>query len=195
MRPTGATFSPTCSAGTCGEMRDREKTSIAAKTTISTSSRKPTQDAVITPQKLSRPPAMAAILTAIRPPGRVSCETAPAAGRRRWRFHVERAGTPARRCEKIAPVQAERTVDCVKLGRPAPGLAQPPLPGDLGRRIFERVSAEAWAGWLEHQKMLVNEYRLNLADSRARKYLREQTERYFFGEGADVAHGYVPPKS
>ena len=90
--------------------------------------------------------------------------------------------------------EEERTVECIKLGRQAPGLAQAPLPGELGQRIFDQVSAEAWAGWLEHQKMLVNEYRLNLADSRARKYLREQTERYFFGEGADVAHGYVPPK-
>lgn len=90
-------------------------------------------------------------------------------------------------------VQHQRQVKCVKLGRQADALSQPPLPGELGQRIFEQVSAEAWAGWLEHQKMLVNEYRLNLADSRARKYLREQTERYFFGEGADVAHGYVPP--
>ena len=91
-------------------------------------------------------------------------------------------------------MEQQRVVECVKLGRQAPGLAQPPLPGELGQRIFEQVSAEAWSGWLEHQKMLVNEYRLNLADARARKYLREQTERYFFGEGADIAHGYVPPK-
>ncbi|MCY4324576.1 MAG: oxidative damage protection protein [Betaproteobacteria bacterium] len=89
---------------------------------------------------------------------------------------------------------SERQVECVKLKRSAAGLAKPPLPGEFGQRIFDQVSAEAWAGWLEHQKMLVNEYRLNLADPRARKYLREQTERYFFGEGADVAHGYVPPK-
>lgn len=88
---------------------------------------------------------------------------------------------------------SERTVECVKLGREAPGLDGPPVGGELGRRIYEGVSAEAWAMWLEHQKMLVNEYRLNLADKSARKYLLEQTERYFFGEGADVASGYVPP--
>lgn len=83
-------------------------------------------------------------------------------------------------------------VNCVKLGREAPGLARPPVGGELGSRIFESVSEEAWRMWLEHQKTLVNEYRLNLADKSARKYLLEQTERYFFGEGADVASGYVP---
>lgn len=87
-----------------------------------------------------------------------------------------------------------RTVQCIKLGREAEGLDFPPLPGELGKRIFENVSKEAWKGWLEHQKMLVNENRLSLADPRARKYLMEQTERYFFGTGADVASGYVPPE-
>lgn len=87
----------------------------------------------------------------------------------------------------------EREVFCVKLQKKAAGLAAPPYAGDLGARIFAQVSAEAWRGWLEHQKMLMNEYRLNLADRRAREYLREQTERYFFGDGADVASGYVPP--
>jgi Fe-S cluster biosynthesis and repair protein YggX len=55
------------------------------------------------------------------------------------------------------------------------------------------VSKEAWAQWLKHQTMLVNENRLNLADPRARKYLMEQTERHFFGAGAEIASGYVPP--
>lgn len=84
-------------------------------------------------------------------------------------------------------------VQCVKLGREAEGLDFPPLPGELGKRLFESVSKEAWKGWLEHQKMLVNENRLNLADPQARKYLMQQTERYFFGSGADMAAGYVPP--
>ena len=53
---------------------------------------------------------------------------------------------------------------------------------------------EAWAGWLKHQTMLVNENRLSLVDPQARKYLTEQTEAYFFGDGADEASGYVPTK-
>ncbi len=88
-----------------------------------------------------------------------------------------------------------RTVDCVKLGRKAEGLDFPPYPGELGKRIFENVSKEAWKGWLEQQKMLVNENRLNLADAKARKYLAEQMEAHFFGAGAEVASGYVPPSS
>jgi Fe-S cluster biosynthesis and repair protein YggX len=86
-----------------------------------------------------------------------------------------------------------RTVQCIKLNKEAEGLDFPPYPGELGKRIYENVSKEAWAGWLKHQTMLVNENRLNLADVRARKYLATQMERHFFGEGADAASGYVPP--
>jgi len=87
-----------------------------------------------------------------------------------------------------------RMVKCVKLGREAEGLDRPTYPGALGKRIFESVSKEAWAAWIRHQTMLVNENRLNLADPRARKYLEEQMEKHFFGDGADMASGYVPPK-
>ena len=87
-----------------------------------------------------------------------------------------------------------RTVNCVKLGREAEGLDAPPYPGELGRRIFERVSKEAWKQWLDHQKTLVNENRLNLADKKARDYLAQQMENHFFGGGAEVASGYVPPQ-
>ncbi|MBU0592780.1 MAG: oxidative damage protection protein [Pseudomonadota bacterium] len=86
-----------------------------------------------------------------------------------------------------------RTVKCIKLGREAEGLDFPPYPGDLGKRLFENVSKEAWASWVKQQTMLVNENRLNLADPKARKYLAEQTEAHFFGAGADKAQGYVPP--
>jgi Fe-S cluster biosynthesis and repair protein YggX len=82
----------------------------------------------------------------------------------------------------------------VKLGREAEGLDFPPYPGELGKRIWENVCREAWQQWLKQQTMLVNENRLNLADARARKYLLEQTERHFFGQGADTASGYVPPE-
>ena len=86
-----------------------------------------------------------------------------------------------------------RMVRCIKLGREAEGLEVPPYPGELGRRIYENVSKEAWKQWLEQQKMLVNENRLNLADKKARDYLAQQMERHFFGGGADVAAGFVPP--
>jgi Fe-S cluster biosynthesis and repair protein YggX len=85
-----------------------------------------------------------------------------------------------------------RMVNCVKLGREAEGLDRPPLPGELGKRIYESVSKEAWQGWQVQQTRLINENRLQLADPRARKYLLEQTEKYFFGGGADEASGYVP---
>lgn len=86
-----------------------------------------------------------------------------------------------------------RTVHCVKLDKEAEGMDFPPYPGDLGKRIYEGISKEAWAGWLKHQTMLVNENRLNGADARARKYLMAQAEKYLFGDGADAASGYVPP--
>lgn len=88
-----------------------------------------------------------------------------------------------------------RTVNCIKLGREAEGMDFPPYPGALGQRIFENVSKEAWAAWLKQQTMLVNENRLSLADPQARKYLAEQTEAYFFGDGAEQASGYIPPKA
>ncbi|MDA0227191.1 MAG: oxidative damage protection protein [Proteobacteria bacterium] len=86
-----------------------------------------------------------------------------------------------------------RIVQCIKLGVEAEGLERQPYPGELGKRIFEQVSKQAWADWLSHQTMLVNENRLNLADARARQYLARQMENHFFGGGADVAQGYVPP--
>jgi len=86
-----------------------------------------------------------------------------------------------------------RTIQCTYLKKEAEGLDFAPYPGDLGKRIYNEISKEAWAGWLRHQTMLVNENRLNLADARARQYLARQMERYLFGEGADQPVGYVPP--
>lgn len=86
-----------------------------------------------------------------------------------------------------------RMVNCIKLNKEAEGMDFPPYPGELGKKIYMQVSKEAWAIWLKQQTMLVNENRLNLADAAARKYLTEQTENYFFGDGADTAEGYVPP--
>ena len=87
-----------------------------------------------------------------------------------------------------------RMVQCVKLGREAEGLDRPPYPGELGKRIFENVSKEAWQGWIRYQTMLVNENRLNLAEAHARKYLAAQMEGYFFSGNAQMPPGYVPPR-
>lgn len=87
-----------------------------------------------------------------------------------------------------------RMVNCVKLGHEAEGLVRVPYPGELGKRVFENVSKQAWADWLKHQTMLINENRLSPMDPKARKFLEEQMEQYFFGEGAAMPEGYVPPK-
>ena len=84
-------------------------------------------------------------------------------------------------------------VHCIKLGHEAEGLERAPYPGELGQRIFEQVSKDAWAAWLKHQTMLVNENRLNLAEAHARKYLAQQMENHFFGDGAEMPSGYMPP--
>ncbi|GAB1232387.1 oxidative damage protection protein [Ferrigenium sp. UT5] len=86
-----------------------------------------------------------------------------------------------------------RMVQCVKLGREAEGLERQPYPGALGQRIFNSVSKEAWQGWIKFQTMLVNENRLNLADAKARQFLAQQMENYFFGAEAQMPAGYVPP--
>ena len=88
-----------------------------------------------------------------------------------------------------------RMVNCIKLGTEAEGLDFPPYPGELGKRIYNDISKEAWQLWLKHQTMLVNENRLNLADARARQYLARQMEQFFFGEGAEQVQGYVPPSA
>jgi Fe-S cluster biosynthesis and repair protein YggX len=86
-----------------------------------------------------------------------------------------------------------RTVQCLKLKKEAEGLDYPPYPGEMGTRIWQSISKEAWQEWLNVQTRLVNENRLNLADTRARKYLKEQMEKHLF-EDIDVeAQGFVPP--
>ena len=86
-----------------------------------------------------------------------------------------------------------RMVNCIKLGREAEALDFPPYPGELGKRIYTSVSKEAWQQWIRMPTMIINENRLNLADPGHRKYLAEQVEKHFFGEGADQIQGYVPP--
>jgi Fe-S cluster biosynthesis and repair protein YggX len=88
-----------------------------------------------------------------------------------------------------------RMVNCVKLGREAEGLRAPPYPGDLGRQIFDNVSQEAWRMWLSHQTMLINEYRLTPIEPKARQFLEQEMEKFFFGEGSERPKEYVPPQA
>jgi Fe-S cluster biosynthesis and repair protein YggX len=85
-------------------------------------------------------------------------------------------------------------VQCVVLKREAEGLERIPYPGELGRRIYENVSKEAWAQWLKQQTMLINEYRLTPIEPKARKFLEGEMEKFFFGTGSAVPQGYQPPK-
>lgn len=90
-----------------------------------------------------------------------------------------------------------RMVQCVKFGRSLPGLEKPPFPGPLGQRIgqriFENVSEQGWKLWQDQQTIIMNHYGLALADPEARKFLREQLEAFFFGEGAQLPADWAPP--
>lgn len=86
-----------------------------------------------------------------------------------------------------------RTVQCVLLGREAPGLDYVPYPGELGKRIYASVSKEAWAKWVGHQTMLINEYRLTPIEPKARKFLQAEMEKFFFGGGSDKPAEFVKP--
>jgi len=88
-----------------------------------------------------------------------------------------------------------RNVQCAYLGREAEGLSRKPLPGDLGERIYDQISAEAWQKWLAHQTMLINENRLSPLDPKHREYLMDQAEAFLFGGEVDRAEGYVPPET
>lgn len=86
-----------------------------------------------------------------------------------------------------------RMVKCVKLGKEAEGLDYPTYPGELGKRIWENVSKEAWKMWQNHQTMLMNEYRLNPLDPKARKFIEQEMEKFLFGTGSKPPEGYVAP--
>lgn len=85
-----------------------------------------------------------------------------------------------------------RTVHCVVIGGEAEGLDKPPIPGELGQRIYENVSKVAWQRWLSHQTMLINEYRLSPVDPKARQFLEREMEKFFFGEGSERPPDYKP---
>ena len=94
---------------------------------------------------------------------------------------------------RLAEENVARMVQCVVLKREAQGLDRPPYPGELGRRIYEGVSKEAWAQWLRHQTLLINEYRLTPIEPKARKFLEAEMEKFFFGSGSQAPQGYQPP--
>ena len=85
-------------------------------------------------------------------------------------------------------------MQCVLLKKEAEGLDRPPYPGELGRRIYDQVSKEAWAQWLRHQTLLINEYRLTPIEPKARKFLESEMEKFFFGSGSQAPQGYQPPE-
>ena len=88
-----------------------------------------------------------------------------------------------------------RTVQCIKLGQESEGLEKPPFKGELGQKVFDTVSKTAWRQWLEHSKMLINEYRLDLMSASSQKMLKEQCEKFFFGEGAALPPDYQAPRT
>jgi Fe-S cluster biosynthesis and repair protein YggX len=85
-------------------------------------------------------------------------------------------------------------IHCVKFDKEMSGLDRAPYPGVLGQRIYDNVSKEAWQQWLQHQTMLVNEYRLAMFEPKAKEFLLSEMEKYLFGDGASAPEGYVPPK-
>jgi Fe-S cluster biosynthesis and repair protein YggX len=87
----------------------------------------------------------------------------------------------------------EHIVFCAKLKKDLPGLDEPPFDTDLGKRVYENVSQQAWNQWIEFCKMLLNEYRLNPARREDQEAIVKQMEQFFFGEGAALPKEYVPP--
>jgi Fe-S cluster biosynthesis and repair protein YggX len=85
-----------------------------------------------------------------------------------------------------------RMVYCLKLKKQAEGLSSPPLPGELGQRIYEHISKEAWQQWLQHQTMLINEYRLSMIDPKSRALLMQEMDKFLFGPGSDKPSGDTP---
>ena len=96
--------------------------------------------------------------------------------------------------ERIDP--AGRKVFCVKLQQEMPGLSEVPFEGHpLGQKVYESISKEAWKMWLEHLKMLMNEYRLNLGTTESQEFVIKQMDEYFFGEGSALPPDFVAPKT
>lgn len=88
-----------------------------------------------------------------------------------------------------------RMVQCERLGKEAPGLDFQLYPGEIGKRIFDSISKEAFTEWQKKQTMLINEHKLNMMEPEARKFLEEQMVGYLFeGKEPDI-EGYTPPSN
>ncbi|MEO8401471.1 MAG: oxidative damage protection protein [Gammaproteobacteria bacterium] len=87
-----------------------------------------------------------------------------------------------------------RLIHCTKLKKEAEGFETPPYPGELGKKVYAEISKEAWQLWIQHQTMLINEYRLSMLDANARVFLQDEMERFLFGTGSAKPAGYVPPE-
>ena len=87
-----------------------------------------------------------------------------------------------------------RTVYCKKLNKEAQGLTTAPYPGQLGQKIYDTISVEAWTLWVAHQTTLINEYRLNLTEAASRDFLKTEMEKFLFGQGSDKPSGYQTPE-
>ncbi len=88
-----------------------------------------------------------------------------------------------------------RLIHCVKLGKEAEGLDEPPFPGAKGQEIFEKISKQVWKDWLSRQTMLINENKLASYDPQARVYLSEERNKFLFEGNDDMPQGYVPPQN
>ena len=101
---------------------------------------------------------------------------------------------PVKPAAPSAPAKpGARVVHCVKFDKDMPGLERIPWKGELGKRVYESVSQEAWKMWMEHMKMLLNEYRLQPWKPEAQEFIAEQMNAYFFGPGSALPKEFVPP--
>lgn len=85
-----------------------------------------------------------------------------------------------------------RMINCVKLGKEAEGLDRLTYPGELGQKIYDSISKEAWQGWVDHQTMLMNEYRLSPINEKDRKFLEEEMEKFLLGDGGSAIDNFTP---
>ena len=89
---------------------------------------------------------------------------------------------------------SERMVKCIKLGQELPGLDSLPTPSEMGRKVYENVSKQAWDEFVEYFKMVINEYRLDLTSPMADQIFEQKMNEYFFSNNAQMPEGYIPPK-